>query len=616
MIDQALHILERFGYHAIAWFWIPMAVWTICLVFAYPLLKLFGRLHPNYQYHSRLALLYALPVGLLLFLIPFHDFIVEGEAPLIEAAMTRTLYFNTDYMVAASQTPGSWFQVLCTLVGTLSLGLLFFAATRVFDLVMAYRDLRLLTRHSYHEDEHALTKQLHAIARSMGVKRLPTLYITDQVHVPLTFGFLSPVVVMPVHILDDASNLHPIFLHELIHIQRWDYLLTWVEQILLSAGGINPALRMLCAEIDDFREQSCDAAVLANSHVSKYSYARMLFSMSQYKDPNYGMDLRLTRNTNGQLRRRIVAIKNMSLNRLYENHRFLISKMVSLIVLTVVSGALAGAYHMNFNEEFNPATRSAKYKVYDLMPSFLGFESNTHLATNYPSMAMLSGAQGLVMLDLRISAEGKVIRMRVLRDPGSGLGTFACKQVERARFTPAIDGGRAVESNVIFPVLFDLTEGQASVNYGVSVRRTAEMEPDNPEMVILTQEPDLTIPPSPAPMELQRSPAASSTSVDESDIFMVVESEPQLIGGLEGLQKNVRYPDIARRAGIEGRVFVQFVVNERGEVENPVVTRAIGGGCDEAAVEAVRQARFVPGRQKGRAVKVQYSLPVTFKLAN
>jgi TonB family protein len=560
MIDQALHILERLGYHAIAWFWIPMAVWTICLVFVYPLLKLFGRLHPNYHYHSSLALLYALPIGLMLFLIPFHDFIVGGEAPMIEAAMTRTLYFNTDYMVAASQTPGSWFQVLCTLVGTLSIGLLFLAARRVYHLVMSYRDLRLLMRHSYHEDEHTLTKQLHAIAGSMGVKRLPTLYITDQVHVPLTFGFLNPVVVIPRHILEDASTLHPIFLHELIHIQRRDYLLTWVEQILLSIGGINPALRLLCAEIEDYREQSCDAAVLANSHVSKYSYARMLFSMSQYKDPNYGMDLRLASNRNGQLRRRIVAIKNMSLNRLYENHRFLISKMVSLILLTVVSSALAGAYHMNFNEEFNPATRSAKYKVYDLMPSFLGFESNSHLATSYPSMAMLSGAEGLVMLDL--------------------------------------------------------TEGQASVNYGVSVRHTAEMEPENPEMVILTQEPDLNVPPPPAPMEQHLSPAVSSTSVDDSEIFMVVESEPQLIGGLEGLQRNVRYPDIARRAGIEGRVFVQFVVNERGEVENPVVTRAIGGGCDEAAVEAVKKARFIPGQQKGRAVKVQYSLPVTFKLAN
>ncbi len=616
MIDQGLHILERFGYHAIAWFWLPMLLWTICLLMIYPILKLFDNLHPNYQYHSRLALFYALPAGILLFLIPFHTFIVEGEAPLIEAAMTRTLYFNNDFMVAASQTPGSWYQVICTLVGAVSIALIVNAISRFTQLAMAYRDLRMVMRHSHHEDSNALTKLLHEIAESMGIRRLPKLYVTNQVLVPLTFGFYRPVVVIPEHILDDRSNLHPVFLHELIHIQRWDYLLTWAEQILLRIGYVNPAMRLLCSEIDDYREQSCDAAVLANSHISKYSYASMLFSMSQYRETNYGMDLRLARNASGQLRRRIAAIKKMSLTRLYENHRFLISKMVSLVLLVAVSGTLAGAYHMNFNEDFNPATRTAKYKVYDLMPSFLGFESNSETASTYPSMAMLSGTQGLVMLDLRIDPDGKVSRIKVLRDPGSGLGTFARKQVERARFTPAIDGGVRVESNVVFPVLFDLGDGQASVNYGVSVRKTPEMEPEVPEMVILTQEPDLTVP---APTQAMEQPGMLGSTFDpegEPEVFLVVEREPQLIGGLEGLQRSVRYPEIARRVGIQGRVFVQFVVNERGEVENPVITRGIGGGCDEAALEAVKMAQFSPGTQRGRPVKVQYSLPVTFKLAD
>lgn len=571
MIDQVLHILERFGYHAIAWFWIPMLMWTIGLVLVYPFLKALGRLHPNYQYHSRLAMLYALPVGLLMFLIPFQHFIVEGEAPLIEAAMTRTLYFHNDFMVAASLTPGSWYQVLCTLVGAVSVALIVQALTRMASLWMAYRDLRLLMHHTEHAVSTELTSLLHSIAKSMGISRLPRLMVTDQVHIPLTFGFLKPVVVIPSHVVTNTASLHPIFLHELIHIQRWDYVLAWIEQILLSLGSINPALRRLCSEIDDFREQSCDAAVLSNSHVSKYSYASILFSMSQFQEPSYGVELRLTRNANGQLRRRIMAIKNMSLNRLYENHRFLISKMVALLLLVTVSGTLAGAYHMNFNEDFNPATRTSKYKVYDLMPTFLGFESNSQVATTYPSMAMMAGTQGLVMLDLRIDQNGKVSRIKVLRDPGSGLGTFARKQIERARFTPAIDGGHRVESNVMFPILFDLSDGQATVNYGASA--------------------------------------------SEPEIFLVTEEDPILIDGLEGIQRTVKYPELARKAGIEGRVFVQFVVNEKGEVENPIVTRGIGGGCDEAALEAVKLAKFIPGKQRGRPVRVQYSLPVTFKLA-
>lgn len=111
-------------------------------------------------------------------------------------------------------------------------------------------------------------------------------------------------------------------------------------------------------------------------------------------------------------------------------------------------------------------------------------------------------------------------------------------------------------------------------------------------------------------------PAAKKVVEEEPEIFLVVEQDPELIGGLEGLQRSIRYPEIARKAGIEGRVFVQFVVDEKGNVIDPVVTRGIGGGCDEAALDAVRKAKFKPGKQRGRAVKVQYSLPVTFRLQN
>jgi periplasmic protein TonB len=100
----------------------------------------------------------------------------------------------------------------------------------------------------------------------------------------------------------------------------------------------------------------------------------------------------------------------------------------------------------------------------------------------------------------------------------------------------------------------------------------------------------------------------------EPEIFVIVEQMPELIGGLGALQSEIRYPEIAKKAGVEGRVIVQFVVNEQGIVENPVVVRGIGAGCDEEAIKAVRQARFTPGKQRGKAVKVKMSLPVTFKL--
>jgi len=105
-----------------------------------------------------------------------------------------------------------------------------------------------------------------------------------------------------------------------------------------------------------------------------------------------------------------------------------------------------------------------------------------------------------------------------------------------------------------------------------------------------------------------------ATEDDEDDFFVLVEEMPELIGGLQALQKEVEYPERALRANIEGRVYVQFIVNEKGEVENPRVVRGIGGGCDEEALRVVKMAKFKPGLQRGRPVRVQYNLPVIFMI--
>jgi periplasmic protein TonB len=118
------------------------------------------------------------------------------------------------------------------------------------------------------------------------------------------------------------------------------------------------------------------------------------------------------------------------------------------------------------------------------------------------------------------------------------------------------------------------------------------------------------------PLDLPPPPPPSDTvEEEEPEIFVVVERMPELIGGLAELQRRIVYPEIARLAGIEGRVMVQFVIDEQGRVHNPVVVRGIGGGCDEAAIEAVKDARFTPGMQRGQPVKVRYTLPITFRLS-
>lgn len=115
--------------------------------------------------------------------------------------------------------------------------------------------------------------------------------------------------------------------------------------------------------------------------------------------------------------------------------------------------------------------------------------------------------------------------------------------------------------------------------------------------------------PPPPPAE-----AEEEEEREEPEVFVIVEEMPELIGGLSAIQSKIRYPEVAKKAGVEGRVFVQFVVDEQGNVVDPEVTRGIGAGCDEEAIRAVQQAKFKPGQQRGKPVRVKMSLPITFKL--
>ena len=107
---------------------------------------------------------------------------------------------------------------------------------------------------------------------------------------------------------------------------------------------------------------------------------------------------------------------------------------------------------------------------------------------------------------------------------------------------------------------------------------------------------------------------------DSADsIYEVVEVDPEFPGGIESLYKylaeNIKYPEQAKKDGIEGRVFVRFVVEPNGTVSNTEVLRGIGGGCDEEALRVVgSMPRWTPGTVGGKAVRVHFNLPIVFKL--
>jgi len=106
---------------------------------------------------------------------------------------------------------------------------------------------------------------------------------------------------------------------------------------------------------------------------------------------------------------------------------------------------------------------------------------------------------------------------------------------------------------------------------------------------------------------------------DVDVIVDFVENEPQFPGGIQAFYKyvkdNMNYPSQARKMGVEGRVFIQFVVDENGNLSEVKAIKGIGAGCDEEAERVLRESpRFIPGKQRGRPVKVRMVMPIVFKL--
>jgi protein TonB len=106
----------------------------------------------------------------------------------------------------------------------------------------------------------------------------------------------------------------------------------------------------------------------------------------------------------------------------------------------------------------------------------------------------------------------------------------------------------------------------------------------------------------------------------EDEIFVIVEDMPKFRGGdinkfREWVQKRVRYPELAAENGIQGRVFSTFVVEPNGTVSNVSISRSVDALLDEAAKEAVSASpKWEPGMQRGRPVRVRYSIPIIFQL--
>lgn len=181
---------------------------------------------------------------------------------------------------------------------------------------------------------------------------------------------------------------------------------------------------------------------------------------------------------------------------------------------------------------------------------------------------------------------------------------------------------------------FDNTSFSQSISldddeFAIQTERPKEVKPPEPKPVSVIEIVDNTVNVPDIVIDVETDPddeidgfkiiIDEPEDVDEPKIFVIVEDEPEFPGGNDALLRHlakIRYPQMAREANIQGTVYASFVIEKDGSISNAKILRGIGFGCDEETIKIIKaMPKWIPGKQLGRAVRVNVKVPVRFLLS-
>lgn len=238
------------------------------------------------------------------------------------------------------------------------------------------------------------------------------------------------------------------------------------------------------------------------------------------------------------------------------------------------------------------------FTVVEKMPEFPGGQGELlkYLARSikYPVIAQENGIQGRVTVSFIVEKDGSIRDVEVLRGVDPSLDKEAMRVLSvMPKWTPGQQRGHNVAVEYTVPVTFRLQGG---------MKNDPGLGDDKGVMVVGYGE------------------SKSDNAGDSSEqVFSVVEKMPEFPGGQDAIlgfiTKTMNYPKIAQENGIQGRVVCSFIVNKDGTISETQVISGIDPSLDQEALRIIRaMPKWIPGTQKGNAVRVKYTVPVTFSL--
>ncbi len=471
------------------------------------------------------------------------------------------------------------------------------------------------------------------------------------------FSFLNKIFIPENY---PQEYLEVVTAHELSHIEQGHSVDILCSRIARAVLWVNPLIYLFDAYLKEVHEHFADKKILSEYDYKTYQRA-LRFSAFQ----SLGLSMAHAFNCHNILKRLsqmkknkstkstkllyvailpIIIILSMAMNS-FDNLELNNSEVVQNVQEEIRSNPIIGADHMgNFAASDNdtippeappspppilnesvpppppppPPTEGEIVKVADEFPRFPGCEMK-ELSTEerqacahkklieflsnhiqYPEGAKKNGVDGTVVIQFIVSKVGMIENARIVRDVNHGCGEEALRVVNlmnemAGQWTPGKLKDKAVNVQYNLPVRFKL---DANMKENDAVKLNAEKASVYKEVE-----------------QMPRFPGCEH--LDDSDEARATCAQNKM---LEFLMTNISYPQNARKKGTEGTVIVKFVIDVDGSIDNAKILRSVGDGCDEEALRVVNlmnqmEQAWIPGKQKGQAVKVQYVLPIKFKVS-
>lgn len=422
-----------------------------------------------------------------------------------------------------------------------------------------------------------------------------TVHLLPQPEGP--FSFFHWIFVYP-----DAhtgEELHEILTHERTHARQWHSVDVMIGELACIVCWFNPFAWLMKREIRTNLEYMADEKVLETGHDSR-TYQYHLLGLSHHKAA-----ATIYNSFNVLPLKKRITMMNKRRTRAIGRTKYLMFLPLAALLMIVSNIEAVARATQKITAEVMEAVTPAETPEVQPQPENIATlpkqEPDNIAPSSQPEMNVAPIPQQ--EKSKKVTYKGKIVDDEA-GNPISDVKIIVDHKYQSiTKSTVNAQGEFRIETSPEASILFEHTKSDGSKLVRFCTPKVlAQMNPDN---MVIELIPYIDI----------------KTAATEADVYEVVENMPEFPnGGMTALMKylsdNIRYPEAAHKAGIQGRVTVQFVVGKDGSIGNVSILRGVNADLDAEAIRVISSMpKWKPGTQKGEPVKVKYTVPVMFRLA-